>query len=217
MGSEVMEVAGDLRHAASYLNAALAPAASQVGWDLRAGEIDWTCRDTLDHLANALCGYAASLANGLGERRRHHPRNGDPSALPADLLEIVVGFAGVLAAVAEGADTTTRAYHPAGMADRDGFVAMGCDEILVHGHDIATGLGIEYRPPGALAGRVLARLFPWAPAEVDPWMALLWANGRIGLDGREQLSADWWWHCRPLAEWTGQVHRRSELDPPGWR
>jgi len=185
MGREVMEVAGDLRQAASHLHGALTPAASQEGWDLRAGPVDWTCRDTLDHLANALCGYAASLANGLSQRRGHHPRNGDPSASPADLLDIVVAFAGLLAAVAEGAPVTSRAYHPAGMADRDGFVAMGCDEILVQGHDIAACLGVEYRPAGALAGRVLARLFPWAPAAVDPWMALLWSNGRIALDGHE--------------------------------
>jgi len=217
MGDEVMQVAADLREAASYLQGTLAPAITHDSWELAAGAVDWTCRDTLDHVANALCGYAASLANGLAQRRRHLPRNGDPSATPADLLDVVVAFAGMLAAVAEAAPSTQRAYHPAGMADRDGFVAMGCDEILVHGNDIALRLGVDYRPPAGLAGRVLARLFPWAPVGADPWVALLWANGRLGLDTREQLGADWWWHCAPLDEWTGEVHRRSELEPPGWR
>jgi len=217
MGGEVMEVAGDLRRAASYLQKALTPAISDDGWALTADTVEWTCRDTLDHVANALCGYTTSLANGLSERRRHHPRNGDPSASPGDLLEVVAAFAGVLAAVAEAAPTSRRAYHPAGMADRDGFVAMGCDEILLHGHDIAARIGIDFRPPAEVAGRVLARLFPWAPADVDSWTALLWSNGRIGVDGRERLGADWWWHCDPLGEWTGEVRRRSSLNPPGWR
>jgi len=214
---EVMDVAVDLRRSASFLTATLSPASSAEGWDVTAQPTDWSCRDTLDHVANALCGYATSLANRLTERRRHHPRNGDPSATPADLLAILEGFAGVLAAVAEAAPAGQRAFHPAGMADRDGFVAMGCDEILVHGYDIAAALGLDFNPSADLAARVRARLFPWVATDEQPWAGLLWANGRIALPGRARLDNDWWWHCAPLQEWTGGPHRRTDLDPPGWR
>ena len=209
-----MVVAGDLRAAAAYVRNALARA---DGWERQAAPTDWSCRSTLDHLCNALCGYAASLANRRTQRRRHHPRDGDPTASPDELLELIVEFAGLLAAVAEGASPDARAAHAAGMADRDGFVAMGCDELLVHGHDIATSLGAPFEPAAELAGRVAARLFPWAPASGDPWATLLWANGRAALGAQEMLGADWWWHCAPLAEWDGQPRRRAAADPPGWR
>jgi hypothetical protein len=74
----------------------------------------------------------------------------------------------VLAAVARASKPGVRAFHPAGMADAEGFLAMGCDEILVHTGDIAEGLGIAVAPPADLCQRVVARLFPWAPTDVDP-------------------------------------------------
>jgi hypothetical protein len=212
-----MEVAADLRRAASFLVDTLGGVVSGDSWQIVAAPTDWCCRETLDHVANALCGYAVSLANRLTHRRRHHPRNGDPSASPADLLEVIESFAGILAAVSEAILTDRRAFHPAGMADRDGFVAMGCDEILVHGHDVATALGLDFVPPSDLAARVVTRLFPWAPDGADRWAVLLWANGRIALDGRDRLEPDWCWHCAPLSEWNGQPHRRTQHDPPGWR
>jgi hypothetical protein len=55
----------------------------------------------------------------------------------------------------------------------------------------------------------LERLFPWAAAGVDPWPALLWANGRIDLPGQER-QVDWRWQCAPLEEWDG-------LNPAGRR
>jgi hypothetical protein len=212
-----MHVAGDLRAAAAYLTGVLAREVPAANWSRRAGPTDWTCRDTLDYLCNALCGYAASLANRRNERRPRHPRNGDPSAAPAELLELVVEFAGVLAIVAEASSPRDRAFHPAGMADRDGFVAMGCDELLVHGHDIALSTGVAFEPPQGIARRAVARLFPWAPSTGEPWATLLWANGRAPLRGAPALDADWWWHCAPLAEWDGRPRRRTGADPPGWR
>jgi uncharacterized protein (TIGR03083 family) len=212
-----MKVGEDLRLTAETISAALGPALDTADWSARALPTDWSCRDTLDHVANALCGYATSLATERTRGRRHHPRNGDQTATAADLLEIGSSFAAVLAAVAESVGPEVRAFHPAGMADRDGFVAMGCDELLVHAGDIAAALGIGFAPPTELAARVLRRLFPWAPTDADPWSALLWSNGRVALGGRERLSSDWWWHCVPLSEWQGARHERTRLDPPGWR
>jgi hypothetical protein len=142
------------------------------------------------------------------------PRNGDPSATLGDLLTVAGTSAAVLADVIRSAPTDARAFHPAGVADVSGFIAMGCDELLVHTGDIADGLGIPFDPPADLCDRVLRRLFPWAPEGAGPWATLRWANGRAELPGHGRQDSDWYWNCAPLAEWDGTVERRHV--PPRW-
>jgi hypothetical protein len=135
------------------------------------------------------------------------------------MLAVLRTGAALLAAAIRAAGPDDRGYHPFGMADRSGFAAMGCDEILVHGSDVAQGLRVVYDPPRDVCERTLRRLFPWAPSGVDPWAGLLWANGRAPLGdrlpGRQHL-----WHCRPLAEWDGVAPARFDAprrrrDPAG--
>ena len=99
------------------------------------------------------------------------------------------------------------------MADASGFIAMGCEEMLMHTADILQGLARPFRPPDDLTARVLARLFPWAP-EGDVWASLRWVSGRIALPDHARLGADWYWHCAPLDEWDGTVKKRRA--PPAW-
>lgn len=117
--------------------------------------------------------------------------------------------ASILEHVIRAAPQGVRAFHSAGMADASGFAAMGCDEILIHTADIAAGFGISFKPPDDLCGRVLARLFPWAPADVGGWDALRWANGRLALPEMGPQDENWRWHCAPLSEWDGQIARRA--------
>lgn len=183
-------------------------------WSVPAGDLDWDCRRTMDHVADALLLYAAHLATRARERLRPL-RNGDPDARPEEAFEAVTSAAALLVEVVASAPREVRAFHPAGMADRSGFIAMGCDEILVHTADVAAGLGVPFEPPPALAEHVLRRLFPWAPDDVDPWEGLLWANGRLELPGHGRLGPDWYWYPAPLDEWDGTVTRRTS--PPAWR
>jgi hypothetical protein len=111
----------------------------------------------------------------------------------------------ILAEVARAAPASARAFHPAGVADPSGWVAMGMDELLVHTHDIAKGLGVPFDIDGGLARLVLDRLFPWWPTDADPVAALLWANGRADLPTIPTPGAAWLWHCAPLAEWDGTI------------
>jgi hypothetical protein len=211
--SEPVLAPEDLSTASQICQATLNPALA-LDWSVLAGDLEWDCRRTLDHIVDALFLFSSYLATRATERRTP-PRNGDPSASPAQLLTAVDAAAAVFADVARAAPSGTRAFHPAGMADVSGWIALGCEEILLHTDDIAQGLGLPFRPPDDLSARLLARLFPWAPTDVDSWAALRWAAGRAALPGHERLGPDWYWHCAPLSEWDGAIKKRTA--PPAWR
>lgn len=210
-GSAVVGAA-ELTSAVRASVATLAPVADR-DWERRAGDLDWTCRRTLDHVVDALLLYSAHLAR-RATGRLELVRDGDRGATVAGLLDAAGSAASILAAVVAEAGPQVRAFHPAGLADPSGFAAMGCDEVLIHTDDIARGLGAAFEPPADLCAAVLGRLFPWAPAGVDPWEGLRWANGRASLPGHERLGPDWYWHCAPLDQWDGTVARREQ--PPAW-
>jgi hypothetical protein len=196
----------DLRDAAARCRGALEPLVDR-DWSAAAGDLAWDVRTTVAHACDALGWYAAHLAVGGRRRLRVDLRIHD-DATNAEVLEVLDAASAMLAQVAITAPPEARAYHSAGMADVTGFLGMGCDEVLVHGWDACQGLGSDFVVPPGLADRVLRRLFPWAPTDVAPWPALLWANGRIDLPGRRsRLGPDWLWHCAPLDEWDGAIPR----------
>jgi uncharacterized protein (TIGR03083 family) len=200
--------ADDLLEAVSTVRSVLEPVIEE-DWTIPAGDLDWDVRTTLAHTADAVGWYAAHLAVQSPRRLRFDFRVHD-GASNAELLDVLDAAAATLAQVARAAPPDARGYHGAGRADVCGFVAMGCDEILVHGWDVARGFGVEFAPAADLAARVLRRLFPWAPSE-PAWRALLWANGRANLDSRlEGPGPDWEWHCAPLDEWDGTIPHRSQ-------
>jgi hypothetical protein len=112
-------------------------------------------------------------------------------ATPEDLLRSIVMCGELLRLAVASASPEARAWHPYGTSDPLGFAAMGIVEVLVHTHDIARGLTIDWAPPGMLCEPVLRRLFPAAPRG-DPSQVLLWCTGRAALDGRPRLTR-WRW------------------------
>ena len=205
----------DLRHAAAICRRALEPLAER-NWSVPASDLDWDVRSTLTHACDAVGWYAAHLAVRGQHRLRVDVRVHD-DATNAEVLEVLDAAAATLADVARAAPPDARAYHSAGMADVAGFLAMGCDEVLVHGWDACRGLGLGLVVPPELAARVLQRLFPWAPTDIAPWPALLWANGRLDLPDRcQRLGSDWVWHCAPLDEWDGTIPTWNGSAPAGF-
>lgn len=201
-----------LTEAASAGRGALQPFIGQ-DWTVRAGDLTWSVRETVAHVIDAVGWYAAHLAVQSPRRLRFDVRVHD-TATNAELLDVLDAATATLARVAAAAPPGARAYHSLGMADVTGFVAMGCDEILVHGWDAVRGFTGDFAPPAHLVRPVLRRLFPWAPAEAPPWPALLWANGRVDLPGlRRRPDPDWAWHCAPLDEWDGAVPRSTAVPP----
>jgi hypothetical protein len=175
-------------------------------WDENAGSLEWTCWETVEHLGDDLFAYAAQLGPAAppldGEvpfvwesRRPGGPANAvhaDRAAGPAGLLQVLEACGALLAAMVRTRPADTRAHHVFGVSDPEGFAAMGIVETLVHTHDLAQGLGLAWDPPAELCARVLARLFPDAPASTPPWPTLLWATGRGVLPGRPRLTS-WRW------------------------
>lgn len=202
----------DLRRSASLCRETLMPVVD-ADWSLSAGDLEWDCRRTVDHLVDVMVFYAGHLATRATERRTH-ARDGDPKRTNGELLVAVETTAAMLAEVARAAPADARAFHPAGMADAEGFLAMGCIELLIHTDDVAHGLAVAWQPPEDVARRVADRIFPWAPTDGDAWDACRWAAGRIALPDRPRLDPDWYWHCAPLAEWDGTIKKRTR--PPGW-
>ncbi|MCZ2815021.1 hypothetical protein [Modestobacter sp. VKM Ac-2984] len=97
----------------------------------------------------------------------------------ADLAETclqLTAAAEVLARVVDAAGPAERGAHDWGLADASGFAGMGCAELLLHTGDVAMDRRLDWTPPSRLAEVTRARLFPWAPADADPWAALLWAH-----------------------------------------
>jgi len=196
----------DVVTSAGYLVRVLTPAAAEPDrWDNLAGQLTWSCRDTIAHVVSCCTWYGALLARrASGEVEVAEMSS---AAAPTVLLDAVMSGAALLAAAVTAAAPEDRAWHSYGIADRSGFAAMGADEILVHGGDVAAGLDLVYSPPPELCLTVLRRLFPWAPdaeSEANPWTALLWANGRASL-GPRPPQQNWKWHCAPLEEWDGAI------------
>jgi hypothetical protein len=187
-------------------------------WSVPAGDLEWSCRRTLDHIVDTLLLYGSYLATQATERRSPI-RNGDPQATVADLLDALDASARMLELICEASPPPVRAFHPSGYSDADGFRAMACSEILTHTDDILQGFGSEgtWQPPQDLCERILRRVFPWAPdagESPDRWQAVRWACGRTALPGHPRLDEHWWWHAAPIAEWDGTRNERTA--PPAW-
>jgi hypothetical protein len=179
-------------------------------WDGAAGTLEWTCWETVEHLADDLFAYAAQLGPRRPSLTTHVPfawqrrSPGGPANTifvertegPDGLTQALEACGALLVAMVRTTAPEVRSHHVFGASDREGFAAMGVVETLVHTHDLAAGLGLDWDPPSEVCARALHRLFPDAPAGVEPWPALLWSTGRLELPGRPRLT-EWRWHGEP--------------------
>ncbi|AIJ22069.1 hypothetical protein [Amycolatopsis methanolica] len=184
--------------------------ALDADWDVPAGDLDWSCWETAEHLSDDVFGYAVRLGPRTPPRHGEVPylwqrlRPGGPSnavradryARPAGPLRVVEVSAALLTAMVRTTPAHVRAWHVWGDSDPAGFAAMGIVQTLVHTHDLAAGLGLAWEPPGELCEPVVRRLFPHVAPD-EPWPTLLWATGRGELPGRARLG-DWRWYAAPL-------------------
>lgn len=172
---------------------------------VRAGPVEWSCWTTLDHVADCQLGYALQIASGCRTDylRVHGGDHADdfvhfiPELGIPGVTEALPAFAELLCSQALAAPEDVRGFHPYGESDPTGFAAMGAVEMLLHGHDVFTGLGRQCDLPAEPASTVLDRLFPnLEPHQDGPGPTLLWATGRVDLPGRERVTK-WRWAGSP--------------------
>ncbi|WP_424210808.1 maleylpyruvate isomerase N-terminal domain-containing protein [Streptomyces sp. BI20] len=181
-----------VRTAAEESTAALEKGADR-NWSGTAGDLQWSARETLSHIALGVVGYAGLLIARPTDRYITLFGSIDSQA-PAPAALEGIRIAGTL--LATTVDTTpeeVRAWHPYGHSDRTGFAAMGALELLVHGRDIARGLDLDWSIPDELAAPVVSRLFPDAPTGHAPTDTLLWCTGRVALPDLPRRNG-WRWN-----------------------
>jgi hypothetical protein len=196
-----MVTADDLEAALASVSATLEQAIDQ-DWTVKAGGLEWDCWHTAEHIGDGLMSYGAQLVAQPAGRYVRFLASAEKDASAAEILEFAQAGGGILVATVRTAAPQVRAYHPSGMADPEGFAAMGCVEELLHGQDIAGGLHRSLDPPREVCARVLTRLFRQLPADLagtDPWLTLQWATGRISLPSHPRLTK-WTWQGAPLGE-----------------
>ncbi|GGN26753.1 GNAT family N-acetyltransferase [Streptomyces fuscichromogenes] len=189
------ETGGDqVTAAVAGCTAALRTAVDRDWAGVRAGRLDWNCHDTAVHIADDLVAYAANLAGRAEDAYVPFELRLDDGTDNSGLLHVIETTGALLAATVRTTPRTARGFHPYPFrsADRAGFAAMGIAEVLLHTHDMATGLEIPYRPAEELAEAVLGHLFPHVQPGPTAWQTLLWATGRGELPGRAPVT-DWRW------------------------
>jgi hypothetical protein len=190
--------AADLDTAAAAVATALQPTTA-LDWTARASGLDWDCWHTAEHIGDCLLSYAGQVVAQPTDRYVRFVATADAASSPAEVLEFALAAGRILAATVSVASPDARAFHPTGQADPVGFAGMGCLELLLHGDDIARGLGTAVDPSRELCTRLLARMFPEQSGldGVDPWLAVRWCSGRADLPDRPHRTK-WAWRGAPL-------------------
>lgn len=199
-----MSTAADVLECAHWF-ASLLRTASPEQLDAPAGDVEWSCWATAEHVGDDMLAYALQLA---GQPTDDYlpiiAVDGSDDVVRVDhasgvdgLAAVVVATAKLLATQVSCASPDDRGYHPYGTSDATGFAAMGVVELLVHGYDVAQGLSVDIAAhsrlalPAGPAQRAVARLFAHAPS-ARPEAALLWCAGRIALPGMPRRR-QWRW------------------------
>src|SRR3979411_1017037 len=113
--------------------------ARNLDWDAKAGSLEWTCWEVVEHIADNLFFFAAHLGPRIPSTAQSVPfawtrqRPGGPglvlfadrAAGPAGLMQVVDACGALLVAMVRTTPPEVRAYHDVGALDAEGFAAMG--------------------------------------------------------------------------------------------
>lgn len=160
-------------------------------WSVPAGTLEWSCFTTADHTVDCVFSYALFLAS---RRQDRYPPFTElhalPEATPADIVNGLRAVSTMLLAVIAEAPPATRSVisGPPFLATGtpQDFAARGGLELILHAHDVCTGLGIRFEPPRDLCERLRESTGTWpigpdvSPTD-DQWSDLLQRSGRARL------------------------------------
>jgi hypothetical protein len=162
--------------AAAATVAALRPGVD-ADWSVRAGDLEWSVDRTIAHMTGAVGKYAFYLSS---RSTRHVAVRVWPAddATRQERLEAIEGCAAALAGVAATALPDAFGFHVTGMRNAGEFVAMACEELLVHTYDVTCGLELPYEPPEELCRLVIEHCYPGQDVQHPVWPFLVWLSGR---------------------------------------
>lgn len=162
--------------AAAVVVAALRPGVN-ADWSVRAGNLEWTVDRTIAHMTGAPAKYAFYLSS---RSTRYVAVRVMPSedATRQERLEAIEACAAALAGAAATAPKGAVGFHVSGMRNAEQFLAMACEELLVHTYDVTCGLGLPYEPPDELCRLVIEYMYPGRDEQHPRWPYLVWLSGR---------------------------------------
>jgi hypothetical protein len=168
-------------------------AAADRDWTVPAGTLEWTCLATADHAVDCVYAPAFFLASRLVDA--YPEAGGDLTmgerATPALLVESLGIATRMLVAVVNDASDDVRAVifrRPEMVtAPPADFLPRGAMELILHAHDVCSGLRVPFEPPADLCRRLCEHTRPWPMWTLawsgladtgDPWGDLLSSSGR---------------------------------------
>ena len=198
-GASVELVSGDQRFAIadlydlSELVAAAWTSSADRDWSARAGTLEWSCTATADHAVDCVYAPAFFLAS---RRQDAYPDAGRDLTMgdradAARLVESLRIATRIVAGVVGDADPEVRAIifrRPQALtgAPHD-FPPRAALELILHAHDVCSGLGVPFEPSRDLCHRLREHTRPWPMwatwsvplgTSDDAWGDLLAASGR---------------------------------------
>lgn len=161
-------------------------------WSAPAGTLEWSCAKTAGHAVDTVLAPAFFLAS---RRTDSYPDGGwEPSetSTPDAFADAVVTTARILGAVVTATPDDVRAIiwrrPQVEVRPPADFAPRGALELLLHAHDVCSGLGLDLDPPRDVCDHLRSHTqdWPfwsvpgWTPLDMDadPWDALLRASGR---------------------------------------
>ncbi len=165
---------------------------SDRDWSVPAGTLEWSCLRTAEHAVDTVFAPAFFLASRkLDGYPGYDLFAPGPGVSPELLIEALQAANRMLTAVVRAAEPEARAViwlHPLESRGPQDFVPRGALELILHAHDVCTGLGVDFRPPEELCQRLRKHTASWPmwgsqgwqpPAMTGPaWPDLLHASGR---------------------------------------
>lgn len=178
--------------------------AADSDWSVRAGTLVWTCWQTANHLVDVVYSYAFEVAarpasGGLPFKELEAAR----TATPTNLTDGLEGMGRIMSAVLRQTPPDVEVAWYGELRDLRTWAAATANEVLLHVHDVTSGVGVRFAPPDDIARDVLAYAHPDTDPGDDPWATLVRASGRPYSDAE-------------LAAWReSEAERRGRPAPIG--
>jgi hypothetical protein len=158
-------------------------------WSRRAGTLDWTCRETIDHTIDCAFSYAMQVAaraqSGFlpfGELRSKMV------ASNTDLLAGLTAVARMMHDVVACAPQGTVASDGVVTLDLSDWCARGAYEIVLHTNDVLSGLEVDWQLRTELCDAIMSSPQLWmfdrtkAILAATSWTKLLVGSGRNAVE-----------------------------------